>query len=145
MSSSAPAVPRWYWVAASLAVVWMLIGVLSLVMDMMTDAAALAAMPEGQRQLYESRPQWVFGVYAVATIGGLIGATGLVMRRRWAVAMLGLSLVAVIVQFGYTFLVMDAIAKVGAALALPLPIVIVVAGVLTLWLAQVAAKRGWLA
>jgi hypothetical protein len=40
---------------------------------------------------------------------------------------------------------MDAIAKVGAALALPLPIVIVVAGVLSLWLAQVAAKRGWLA
>jgi hypothetical protein len=97
MSSSAPAVPRWYWVAASLAVVWM-----------------------------------------------LIGATGLVMRRRWAVAMLGLSLVAVIVQFGYTFLLMDAIAKVGAALALPLPIVIVVAGVLSLWLGQVAAKRGWL-
>jgi hypothetical protein len=145
MSSSATAVPRWYWVAAGLALVWMLIGVLSLVMDIMTDAAALAAMPEGQRQLYESRPQWVFGVYAVATISGLLGATGLVMRRRWAVTLLAVSLASVVVQFGYTFLVMDAIGKIGAAMALPLPIVIVVAGVLSLWLAKTAAQRGWLA
>jgi hypothetical protein len=145
MSSSATAVPRWYWVAAGLALVWMLIGVLSLVMDIMTDAAALAAMPEGQRQLYESRPQWVFGVYAVATISGLLGATGLVLRRRWAVTLLAVSLAAVVVQFGYTFLVMDAIGKIGAAMALPLPIVIVVAGVLSLWLSQMAAQRGWLA
>lgn len=145
MSSSASAVPRWYWIAAGVALVWMAIGVLSLVMDIMTDAAAIAAMPEGQRQLYESRPQWVFAVYAVATLSGLVGAAGLVMRRRWAVTMLGVSLAAVVVQFGYTFVVMDAIGKIGAAMALPLPIFIIVAGVLSLWLGRTAAARGWLA
>lgn len=122
----------------------MTIGVLALVMDMMTDAAALAAMPEGQRQLYESRPQWVFGLYALATIGGLVGASGLLLRRRWAVVMLGLSLAAAMVQFGYIFVVMDAVAAVGAAAALPLPIAVLVVGELCLWLSLVAARRRWL-
>lgn len=145
MSAAAPAVPRWYWIAAGLALVWMAIGVLSLVMDIMTDAAAIAAMPEGQRQLYESRPQWLFAVYAVATISGLLGAGGLVLRRRWALTLLSVSLAAVILQFGYTFTALDAIGKIGAAAALPLPVFIILAGALTLWLGRTAALRGWLA
>src|SRR5688572_32056515 len=65
--------PRVYWVVSILALVWMLFGVLAWVMDLMTDDAAMAGMSEARRQLYVSRPQWLFGVYAVAIFSGLAG------------------------------------------------------------------------
>lgn len=137
--------PKWYWWAAGFATLWMLVGVLSLVMDLMTDAAALAAFSEAQRTLYESRPTWLLVVYMVATVSGLLGAVALVRRHRIAVALLALSLVAVVCQFAYTTFVLDALTLLGPAQALGFSLMIVAMGALTLWFAMHARGRGWLA
>lgn len=145
MDARAVAPPRWYWLAASLVLLWMLFGVVALAMDAMMDEAALAQLSEGQRQLYGERPAWVFAVYALAIGSGLAGAIGLLLRKTWAMPALAVSLAAVLVQFGYIFGAMDAIARLGgAAAAVPFPLAIVVAGALSLALARHARRRGWL-
>lgn len=136
--------PKWYWVVAGLAVVWMLIGVMAWFADLMMDDAALAQMSQAQQQLHESRPQWVFVVYAIAIFSGLAGAIGLLMRKSWAVPALTISLAAVIVQFAYTFFVLNAIRLLGAAAALPFPLVIFAIGVALLWFATRSKKAGWI-
>jgi hypothetical protein len=137
--------PTWYWVVSGLAVLWMLFGVMAWVMDLMTDEAALATMSEAQRQLYAARPQWLFAVYGVAIFGGLAGAIGLLLRKSWASLLLVVSLVAVIVQFGYTFLAMHAVELLGAAAAIPFPLVIFLIGVALVWFASLSRKKGWIA
>jgi len=137
--------PRWYWVVAILATLWMLFGVVAWCMDLMMDPATIAQMPEAQQQLYQSRPQWLFVVYGVAIFSGLLGAIGLLLRKRWATSLFLLSLLAVVVQFGYTFVAMHAVELLGAAQALPFPIVIFVIGVALWWFSGKAGKRGWLA
>ncbi len=134
-------IPKTYWIVSSLALVWMLFGVLAWVMDLMTDETALVNLSETQRQLYLSRPQWLFVVYAIAIFSGLAGAIGLLMRRAWATPAFAVSLVAVIVQFGYTFLVMDAVRLLGAAAALPFPLVICAIGIFLLWFSIHARRR----
>lgn len=137
-------VPRWYWIVSVLALLWMLVGVLAWFMDLMMDDAALAGMSEAQREVYLSRPPWLFVVYAVAVFSGFAGALGLLLRRTWAVAALTLSFVAVVVQFGYSFLALDLIRRLGAAAALPFPLVILALGGLLLWVARRARAAGWL-
>ena len=148
MTAAAPGVaikpPTWFWIVAALALVWMIIGVASWVADLMTDEAAIAQMSEAQQQLYRSRPQWVFIVYAVAIFAGLFGAIGLLLRKGWAVGAFAISLVAIVVQFGYTFFVMDAIGLLGAAVAVPFPLVIFLIGAALLWFSVHAKKRGWI-
>ena len=134
----------WFRVASWLALLWMLSGAAAFVMDVMTDEAALAQMTPAQRELYEARPQWLFAMYAVAIATGLAGAIGLLMRKAWAVPALAVSLVAVVIQFGYTIFGMRAIERIGASTALTLPIAIVIAGSLVLWLAATAKKAGWI-
>ena len=136
--------PTWFRIASWLALLWMLSGAAAFVMDVMTDEAALAQMTPAQRELYEERPQWLFAMYAVAIVTGLAGAVGLVLRKAWAVPALAVSLVAVVIQFGYTIFGMQAIERVGAAQALSLPIVVFIAGALTLWLASTAKKSRWI-
>jgi hypothetical protein len=137
--------PTWYWVVSWLAVLWMLFGVMAWVMDLMTDEASLAELSEAQRQLYAARPQWLFAVYGVAIFSGLAGAIGLLLRKSWALTLFGLSLAAVIVQFGYTFFAMHAVEVLGAAAAIPFPLVIFLIGVVLVWFASWSRKRGWLA
>ena len=135
--------PLWYWIVSGLALVWMLFGVLAWFMDFMMDEAALAQLSEAQRQLYTARPQWLFVDYAIAIFSGLAGAVGLLLRKTWATLALGVSLAAVIVQFGYTFLVLEAIELLGAAAALPFPLVIFAIGVFLLWFSMQSKARGW--
>jgi hypothetical protein len=122
----------------------MLTGAAAFVMDLMTDEAALAQMTPAQRELYEARPQWLFAIYAVAIVTGLAGAVALVLRKAWAVEALTVSLIAVVIQFGYTIFGMQAIERVGAAQALTLPIFVFVAGLLVLWLAVKGKTRAWI-
>jgi hypothetical protein len=141
---SAAKVPTWYWVVSVLALLWMLVGIAAFAMDLMTDEAAMVTFTDAQRQLYESRPQWLLVVYAVATIGGLIGAIGLLTRKAWAVPTLLASLVAVAFQFGYTLFGLHAIEILGAAEAVPFPLVIFLIGAAVFWFATKAKANGWL-
>ncbi|NLG76193.1 MAG: hypothetical protein GX535_08135 [Xanthomonadaceae bacterium] len=144
MESSTAKPPAWYWVVSALALLWMLFGVLAWFADLMMDESALAQMSDAQRHLYASRPQWVFVVYAIAIFSGLIGAIGLLLRKSWTIPALAVSLVAVVVQFGYTLLGMDAVRVLGAGAALPFPIVIFAIGALLLWFATRSRKSGWI-
>lgn len=144
MESSTAKPPAWYWVVSALALLWMLFGVLAWFADLMMDESALAQMSDAQRHLYASCPQWVFVVYAIAIFSGLIGAIGLLLRKSWTIPALAVSLVAVVVQFGYTLLGMDAVRVLGAGAALPFPIVIFAIGALLLWFATRSRKSGWI-
>jgi hypothetical protein len=144
-TSAASKPPTWYWVLSGLALLWMLFGVMAWVMDLMTDEAGLSQLSEAQRQLYAARPQWLFVVYGVAIFSGLAGAIGLLLRKSWASMLLVLSLAAIIVQFGYTFLGMRAVQLLGAAAAIPFPLAIFVIGVALVWFANRARQRGWIA
>jgi hypothetical protein len=131
-----------YWIISSLALVWMLVGVMAWTADLMTDEAALAQMSEAQQQLFATRPQWLFVVYAIAIFSGLIGAIGLLMRKAWATVAFAVSLAAIVVQFGYTFIGLDAVRLLGPAAALPFPIVIFAIGVFLLWYSMKAKRDG---
>lgn len=137
--------PRWYWIVAGLALVWMLFGVLAFVMDPLTDEAALEQMSEAQRELFEARPTWLFVVYGIAVFAGLAGAIGLLMRRAWAVGAFTVSLVFVVIQFVYVLFVLDAIGRLGIAQAAAFPVVILAIGAGLLWFSITARRRQWIA
>ncbi len=136
--------PRWYWIVAGLALIWMLFGVLAFVMDPLTDEAALEQMSEAQRELFEARPTWLFVIYGIAVFTGLAGAVGLLMRRAWAVSAFTVSLVFVVIQFVYVLFVLDAIGRLGLAQAAAFPVVILAIGAGLLWFSVVARSRGWI-
>ncbi len=146
METSAAAIkpPTWYWIVSSLALVWMLFGVMAWTADLMMTDEMAAQMSDAQRQLHEARPQWIFVVYGIAIFSGLLGAIALLLRKGWAVVAFAISLAAVVVQFGYTFIVMKAAQVLGAAVALPFPIVIFAIGAALLWFARHAKRVGWL-
>ena len=137
---SSSAVPAWFWVAAGLALLFEAFGCFTYWAQVTTDPASL---PIDQRAMWNATPAWMVGAYAVAVWVGLIGAVLLLMRRKLAVPLLLVSLIAVLVQFGGVMLV-PALRQVTPDDAFTLPILIIAACYAIFMLSRLAGRRGWL-
>lgn len=125
-------VPGWYWVVAVLALLWEGMGCAVYLMQTMTPAAEREAG-------YAAMASWQWGVFAIAVWSGLIGAIGLLLRKRWATLALVVSLVAAAFQYGY-----EAATRTLPAEVMPMAVTIIVVGVLLVAFANIARRRGWL-
>lgn len=131
--------PLWFWLVSGLALLWNLLGVAAYV----TEAYGLAQQSDLHRQLADARPAWATAAYAIAVFAGAAGALGLLLRRRWARALLLLSFAALIVQQVWTFAMSNALALLGQQ-ALLFPLLVVLVSAALVWFAGLAIRRGWL-
>ena len=137
------AVPMSFRVVAVLAVLWNLFGLFSFHYHFTATPEAIAGWPEAQQRIFEAMPRWIFVPFAIATVGGVLGSLGLLLRRRWAEPVLLLSLLGIVVQFAAQYATTPAWALTGAGGVL-LPLVIAAVGSFLWWYARKAAARGWL-
>ena len=142
MNVAAPR-PLGFWIVSVLALLWNLVGMAIFFMQINMPPEALAAMPAEQRALYESTPVWVTGAFAVAVFGGAFGSAMLLMRKRLALPLLALSLLGVLVQMGYTYLMTPAFRVYGASGAI-LPALLVLIALFLVWFARRSVARGWI-
>lgn len=141
--TNSQALPRLFWIVASFAIIWNLVGVTTYVMDVTTSEDSLATLPVEQQALYAARPAWVAGAFAIAVFAGLIGSIALAMRKSLATPIFILSLVAVVVQLFYTFVLSNWFGVMGYAGAV-LPSGIFVIATALVWFSKRAEARGWI-
>jgi hypothetical protein len=132
-----------FWLTGVFALVWNLIGVAMWYMQVNMSAEQLAAMTEAQRQVYEATPGWLNIAFAVAVFAGVLGALGLLLKKRWAGTLFLLSLIALLVQMIGAYVVTPAWAAYGPV-GLVMPAVLLVIALFLLWYANKAQARGWL-
>lgn len=135
--------PTSFWVIAIAALVWNLLGLAMFYLQVNMSPDQLAAMPPEQRQVYEGTPPWLNIAFGIGVIGGVLGAIALLMKKKWAVMLFLISLIAVLVQMVGAYVATPAWVVYGAAgLIMPL---VVLAIALFLWrYSGKAAARGWL-
>jgi hypothetical protein len=135
--------PISYWLIAIFALLWNLLGVATFLMQLFATPEQLAMMPPEQRQLHEATPAWLQVPYALAVVGGVLGAVGLLAKKRWATGFFLLSLVALVVQVLGSLVATPAWTVLGPS-ALVMPIVLLAIALFLLWYSRRAAARGWL-
>ena len=135
--------PAWFWIVAGLGLLWEAYGVYTYLahvgaVPMNTSGADPAAV-----RISQDMPVWATAAYAVAVFSGLLGALGLLLRKGWSRSLLFLSLLALLVQFGWWVLMSGAREAIGPSVMI-VPGVIILVGILLVWFANLAGKRGWL-
>ncbi|HEX9947186.1 MAG TPA: hypothetical protein VGA98_06565 [Allosphingosinicella sp.] len=136
-------VPGWYWALALAALLWNGFGCFMYLSQVGMDSAEVAKLPAVQQEVWRAMPAWAVGAYALAVWVGLLGAVGLLLRRRWARLAFAVSLLGVVVQFGWSFLGSRILSAMGASAA-AFPAFIFAVAALLLWFSGRATKRGWL-
>lgn len=145
MAIVAPAKPPVsFWIIATLATLWGAMGCFAAWMQLGMSPAELAALPEADRTIMSGLPAWFGAVYVGAVGTGLAGGIALLLRRAIARPLFLISLVLVIVQFGYSFFGTELLALKSAAETVPFPLFIIAVAVFQFWYAGRARARGWI-
>lgn len=135
--------PTWFKVTACVALVWNLVGCIAFAMDLGMSQDDIAQLPEAQKALYAARPAWALMATAIAVFGGLFGCLGLLLRRKWALALLVLSLLGVLVQDFGLFVLVDG-ARLAGQVVVALQALVLAIAIGLVMLARNGIARGWL-
>lgn len=134
--------PAWFRIAAVLAVLWNCLGVWGYLAKVEV-APNMMEMTAEETALVANMPIWATAGYALAVFGGLLGSLGLLLGKAWARLLLILSLLGMILQFGWWLAMSGAMEQMGPSSA-AMPAVVTLIGLLLIWLANTGIKRGWL-
>ncbi|MEM7258196.1 MAG: hypothetical protein AAF404_12505 [Pseudomonadota bacterium] len=133
----------WFWIVAVLGLLWYLMDFSAFYMRVIAFEQSMASMPQAQQTLYSAMPSWVNGVFALEVFGGLLGCITLLLKRRWALVLLVISLLGVLCQTFYVYFLSDAIAVMGTP-AIVMPLVAIAIACILIVVARKAATSGWL-
>src|SRR3546814_13733435 len=87
-------------------------------MQYTADLDQLAKTDPYTARIFAAMPGWAWTAYALAVGGGTLGAILLLLRKAAAAPLFLLSVIAVIAQFGYSFIGTDLLAVKGATAAI---------------------------
>lgn len=132
---------RSFTIVAIALLIWNLIGVTAFIMQYTADPGMLARTDPYTARIFAEMPGWAWVAYGVAVGAGTVGAILLVLRKAAAVGLFTTSLIAVIVQFGYSFLGTDMLAVKGPS-AVVFPVVILLIAVFQLLYARNMKRKG---
>lgn len=135
--------PMRFRIVAGFALLWNLLGCLAFVSDLLITPEDIATLSQAEQALYAARPAWTIAATAVAVIGGAIGCLGLLLGKKWAFALLCLSMAGIVVQDYGLFVLING-AELAGTTAVVLQSIVFAVGVLLVLLARRGIARGWL-
>jgi hypothetical protein len=136
-------VPKWFLPVAIIALLWNLMGCAAYLSDAMLTAADVAKMSEAEKVLYDARPAWSIAGTAIGVWLGALGCLALILRKKWAVPLLVLSLLGVIAQDVWLFVLAPKSDMInGTVMGLQGLVLLIAIGLAAL--ARSAKGAGWL-
>lgn len=135
MNGPEPARPApWHlWLVGVLTLLWNGVGAFDYLMTKTKNASYLGSFTPEQLAYFESFPAWAVACWALSVWGGVLGSALLLARRRVAVPVLLVSLVAMLPMWFYNYVLTDGLRLMGGAGALAFSATIFVVA-LGLWL-----------
>lgn len=142
-----PKVPWWYWLIAVLGVLWSLGGAMDYIMTQTRNDAYLSQIPQPLLDYFLNMPTWLEVFWALAVWGGLLGWLLMLFRSRFAVPAFIVSLLSMLVNFGYTVvdggLALQA-EHMGPGMAYGFTGLVIVGALFAVWYSRRMRSRGWL-
>lgn len=132
-----------FWIIAVLALLWNLMGIFQFLLATVMVDTMNDKVPEEQMALFNSLPSWYYYIFGVAVFAGVLGALLLLLRKKIAVPVFGISLLAVLVQMGYWLFATEVMDVVGMV-SVVMPLIVIIVAIFLYFYSKGAAQKGWL-
>ncbi len=145
MNESTNKAPTIFWIVSTVALLWNLMGCFQFFAEysFWKNPESRDVLPEAMRGLYELMPPWLYIVFALAVLSGVLGCIGLLMRKSWCIALFYISLIAVLVQNVYLYLMTDIMKALGPSTYI-MPSVVILFAIFLLYYSKSAKSKGWI-
>lgn len=137
-----PSVPLYYWGVATVALLWNLMGCVAFGTELFAQETMMESWTESQKEWARSIPVWIYFVYGVAVVTGVVASVGFFLRKRWSVLLFAISLAAVLVQMAYTMIIAGGLQVMGSNAAI-MPGLVITLGAIFFAFSWFARGKGW--
>lgn len=135
--------PLHLWIIGGLSLLWNAMGAMDYVMAKLEVAAYIEMWSAAEQAYFTSFPLWANITWAVGVWAAVLGSILLLLRHRWAVMSFALSLVAMLLNSLYGFVLAETrMQDLGNPFAVGFTLLIVVVGLLLLFYARKMQARG---
>lgn len=135
--------PIWFWIVSAVAFVWNALGVDAYLSEAYMSIEDLGKMSQAERLLFESQPAWVTAAFAIAVWGGALGCLALLLRKKWAMPILLVSLIGILAQMTHAFFMSNTFEVVGND-KMGMTVMIIIVGVALVLFARMSKNKGWI-
>ncbi len=136
--------PKSFWIIGGAFLLWNFFG-LMIYYDQVTMTPEVISdnFTAEQQAFLQNIPAWATSAFAIAVTTGVIASLLLLVRNALALPIYIVSLVSVLLQDVYSFVLTDSLAVWGSN-ALYMPTFVVVVGIVEIWYSRSAKAKGWL-
>lgn len=133
-----------YWIIAVIALIWNIMRVMSYLGQVYMTDDMMASMTPEQQELLANTPAWSTGLFAVAVFAGLLGSFLLLMRKKLATPVFLISLIAVLINMGYSFFATNQSEVFGKMHGIVMPIMIIIIAVFLYMYSKKSGENSWM-
>lgn len=133
-----------FWIIAVIALLWNLFGVLQVLSATIWVDQLAESYPAELLSLMNELPSWYHIVFAIAVGAGVLGSLLLLLRKKLAMPVFGISLIALLIQMGYWLFATNVIEISGPLDAMLMPVIVIAFGIFIYYYSKGAAQKGWL-
>jgi hypothetical protein len=133
--------PWHLWLVGILALLWNAMGAFDYLATQMRWEPYMSQFGESELAYFYGIPAWAVAAWAIAVWGGLLASVGLLLRKRWAVLVFGLSLAGLAVSTLHTFGLSEGAEVMGTTGAIFTAVIWIIA-ILLFFYARAQAKKG---
>lgn len=140
-NTTKPNLNRFY-IISVLALIWNIFGVIAYLGQVYMTDETKQSLSADQQAYYTNLPAWATGAFAVAVFAGTLGCLLLLLKKSYAVILFWISLIGIVVQFSYNFLIQK-------DMPIPIthyiwPIVVFGIAIFLIWFAKRSKEKGYL-
>jgi len=132
-----------YWIIAVIAIIWNAMGVNQYLQQQYNTEAFKSQYTPEQLELVYNMPSWAIAAFAIAVFAGLLGALALLLRKKVASLLFSISLIAVLIQMIYNFVIINSLETYGPG-GVIMPIMILLIAIFLVVYSKNAVTKGWL-
>jgi len=135
---------KWFWIIAILALLWNLIGVSRYLMEAYNLETFRAKFNADQLAIMDGSPAWLTAVFAIAVFSGLLACLLLLLKRKFAVTLFGISLLFVLIQMISGWVTTNIIEVFGTLDGVVMPMIVIIISIFLYYYSKGASQKGWL-
>lgn len=105
--------PWHLWVIGVIALLWNSMGAFDYLMTQTRNEAYMGNFTAEQLEFFYNLPTWVVAAWAIAVWGGVVGSLTLLLRKRFAVQVYLVSLIAMVITTIHNYLLANGLEVMG--------------------------------
>lgn len=131
-----------FYIISVLALIWNILGVIAYLGQVYMPQEVKQALSPTEQAYYANVPSWVTGAFAIAVFAGALGCIALLLKKKIAISLLFISLIAVLVQFVYNTIIQTDMEITVTKLVWP--VLIIAIAIFLVWFSKDSKTKGYI-